>query len=85
MKKYFDEDYIKSVTELIESKSDILKNSNKYEEISKTLSKGLEDFENKLSEELKTEFNEILRLMYISENYYETLAYTLGIKYSNII
>ena len=81
MKQYFDEDYIKSITELVESKSSILKNSDKYE----TLNKELENFENKLPEEMKNEFTEILRLMYISENYYETLAYTLGVKYSNMV
>ena len=85
MKQYFDEDYIKSITELVESKSSILKNSDKYEKISKTLNKELENFENKLPEEMKNEFTEILRLMYISENYYETLAYTLGVKYSNMV
>ncbi len=85
MEKCFDENYIESIRFLVENNSSVLNNSENYNKVSKELIKRLDNFDEKLPSELEEEFNEIISLMYQSENYYITLAYALGAKYSNIL
>lgn len=81
----FDKETINYITELVENKSYLLINQKDFKEKDKMLSLCMENFENDLSEEKKEKFNSIIKLMYQIEEYYLTLAYSLGTKYGKNI
>ena len=81
----FDTDIIKSVNQLVENKSSVLREIEDFKEKDKMLSLCMEEFENDLSKEKKEKFDNIIRLMYEVEEYYNTLAYSLGTKYGKNI
>ena len=81
----FDKDTVSYINDLVENKSDLLNEINDFKEKDKILYLYMEEFENKLSDENKDKFDEIVKLMYQVEEYYIALAYSLGTKYGKNI
>ena len=81
----FDTDTISYITQLVESKSNLLNEIKDFKEKDKMLSLSMEALENELSKENKDKFDKIIKLMYQVEEYYIALAYSLGTKYGNNI
>ncbi|MCI9063542.1 MAG: hypothetical protein HFJ17_02935 [Clostridia bacterium] len=80
-KELFDEETISYVSQLVESKSNLLNDIKDFRDKDKMLSICMEDLEGNLSSENKKKFDEVIKLMYQVEEYYITLAYSLGTKY----
>lgn len=79
--KIFDNENYKFISELVESKIPILRQNKKFEEKYLRLSNAVEELENELSENQKQQFDEIIKLMHETEQYYFALSYSLGVKY----
>ena len=61
----------------------LLREIKDFKETDKMLSICMEEMEDVLSEDLRDKFDEVIRLMYKTEEYYFTLAYSLGAKYGS--
>lgn len=79
----FDNETVEHISNLVESKMHILREIEEFKKIDKKLSIFMEELENALPENLKDKFDEIIKLTYQTEEYYFTLAYSLGIKYGS--
>ena len=79
--KIFDNENYKFISELVESKIPILRQNKKFEEKYLRLSKAVEELENELSENQKQQFDEIIKLMHETEQYYFALSYSFRVKY----
>lgn len=79
----FDEDTVESISNIVESKMDLLKGIEEVDNKEKKLAMYIDELDNELPENLKQKFDEIMRLIYRLEEYYFTLAYSLGTKYGN--
>ncbi len=80
-KELFDKDIVESISTLVEKKMSILEDVQDFKEKDKKLAFCMEDLENALPDELREKYDEVMRLMYQTEDYYFTLAYLLGAKY----
>ena len=81
----FDKTEVSSISDFVESKSPILNEIDDFKEKDKMLSLNMELFEKELSTEDKEKFDNIIKLMYQVEEYYISLAYSLGVKYGKNI
>ena len=80
MKIFENKDY-KYISDFIESKSYILGKNKEFSKYYMNLSKLIEELDQALEGEQKEKFNEIIKLLYKTEEYYFALSYSLGIKY----
>lgn len=78
------EDY-KAISNFIETKIPLLRKNVHFEKIYKELYTKIEEFEKTLTKEKAEQFNEIIKLIYQTEEYYLSFAYSLGIKYGKNI
>lgn len=69
------------IAELVQEKIAELKNNKDFEEKYEELSKKIDELENELNNEDKEKFLDIIKLTFSVEEYYFTLAYSLGVKY----
>ena len=81
LENFFDKDTVENISNLVESKMNMLKDIPDFKEKDKLFSANMEELDKKLPEDLKEQFDEIVRLNYQIEDYYFTLAYLLGSKY----
>lgn len=81
----FDKTEVGSISDFVESKSPILNEIDDFKEKDKMLSLNMELFEKELSADEKEKFDNIIKLMYQVEEYYISLAYSLGVKYGKNI
>lgn len=79
----FDEDTVESISNIVESKMNLLKGIKEFDDKEKKLAMYIEELDNELPESLKEKFDEVMRIIYRLEEYYFTLAYSLGTKYGN--
>ena len=79
--KIFDNENYKFISELVESKISLLRENKNFEEKYIRLSDVVEELEDTLSESQKKQFDEIIKLMNETEQYYFALSYSLGVKY----
>lgn len=77
----FDEDTVKDISNLVESKMNLLNKVPAFKEKDQNLAIATEDFENALSDELNDKFDDVMRLHYQIDSYYFTLAYFLGLQH----
>ncbi len=74
----FDEDMVETISNLVENKMPLLNKVKSFKEKDLSLAKATEEFENLLSEDLKSKFDDVIRLHYEIDSFYFTLAYFLG-------
>ena len=77
LKKLEDSDIVEHTSDYIEKKFKILNQVDNFKNKDKKLSKSMEEFQDLLSDDLKEKFDDIMRLVYLTEDYYFTLAYFL--------
>ena len=80
-----DKDTISNISEIVENKMYILKKDKNFNQLDNQLLLNIDSFEKLIPKELKYRFDEIMRLIYQTEDYYFWLAYSLGIKYRKSI
>ena len=73
----------KIISELVEKRINILKQSEGFKEKYNMLSTKIDKLEIELKEKQKKDFQDILKLFYETEEYYFAFAYSLGVKYGN--
>ena len=78
----FDEDTVEAISNLVEEKMPLLNKLPAFKEKDQSLAKVTEDLEDHLSEDLKSKFDDVMKLHYEIESYYFTLAYFLGKRHS---
>ena len=78
----FDEDTVEAISNLVEEKMPLLNKLPAFKEKDQSLAKVTEELENHLSEDLKSKFDDVMKLHYEIESYYFTLAYFLGKRHS---
>ena len=81
----FDKETVSNISELVQSKMKVLNKTLEFKEKDKHFSEILENFENSLSEDLKEQFDDVIKTHYQILDYYFTLAYFLGVKQGNQI
>lgn len=81
----FDKDIVSNISNFIESKIGKLEKVKDFSEKDKKLAMNIESLDEKMPEELKDTFDEMIKLTYQLEEYYFTLAYLLGTKYGKQI
>ena len=77
----FDEDTVEAISNLVESKMNLLNKVPAFKEKDQALATATEDLENALSDELNDKFDDVMRLHYQIDSYYFTLAYFLGLQH----
>ena len=80
---FFENEDYKFVTNMINEKIDILKQNKNFKEKYTRLYDLIDELDEALSDEQKKNFNEMMDLIYSTEEYYFALAYSLGVKYGN--
>ena len=83
--KLFDKERVNKINEFVEGKSNILNEIKDFKEKEKILSLCMESLEKELSKEHKENFEKVIKLMYQVEEYYITLAYSLGTNFTGKI
>ena len=78
----FDEDTVAAISNFVEEKMPLLNKLPAFKEKDQSLAKVTEELENHLSEDLKSKFDDVMKLHYEIESYYFTLAYFLGKRHS---
>lgn len=78
---FFENGDYKFVTNLINDKIEKLKKYNDFNEQYTKLYDTIDELEVLLDDTQKEKFNEIMQLVYNTEEYYFALAYSLGVKY----
>ena len=78
---FFENGDYKFVTNLINDKIEKLKKYNDFNEQYTKLYDVMDELEVLLDDAQKEKFNEIMQLVYNTEEYYFALAYSLGVKY----
>ena len=81
----FNLDDYKNIANLIEEKMSILRKNEDFNEKYLRLTNMIENLGNKLDENKKEEFEEIVKLFYETEQYYFILSYSLGVKYGDML
>ena len=81
----FNLDDYKNIANLIEEKMSILRKNEDFNEKYLRLTNMIENLGNKLEENKKEEFEEIVKLFYETEQYYFILSYSLGVKYGDML
>ncbi len=81
LENFFDKDTVENISNLVESKMNILKDIPDFKEKDRKLASYMEEIDENLPEDMKEKFDEMVRLNYQLEDYYFTLAYLLGSKY----
>ena len=81
----FDKDIVSNINNFIEAKMEKLDKVKDFSEKNKKLTMNIETLDEKMPEELKDTFDEMIKLTYQVEEYYFTLAYFLGTKYGKQI
>ena len=84
-KETFDRKTVEDISKLVEDKMNILQEVEDFKQKDETLSNISEEFEGLLPDELKSKFKSIMKLAYQLDEYYFTLAYFLGAKFTNKI
>lgn len=77
----FENENYKFISEFVETKIPILRTNSNFEKQYIQVSKLMEEIENELTDMQKGKFNEMIELIYKTEEYYFALAYSLGVKY----
>ena len=77
----FNNENYKFISNFVEEKISILKENENFSQKYKKLLDLMEELEKTLSDEQKEQFNEIIQLIYKTEEYYFALSYSLGVKY----
>ncbi len=77
-KNLFDKETVGNISNLVENKMYILNNIADFKEKDKNFAVSMEKFESSLTDDLRFQFNEIMRLNFQIESYYFTLAYFIG-------
>ncbi len=78
---FLENENYKYISEFVETKLPILRENKQFETAYLDLSSIMEELEDKLTEEQKQQFREMVKLIYKTEEYYFALAYSLGVKY----
>ena len=73
------------ITNLINDKMEKLKKYKDFNEKYTKLYDTIDEMDGILEDSQKYKFNEIMKLIYETEEYYFALAYSLGVKYGNEI
>ena len=79
--KIFEKEIVSHISSFIEEKTEKLKEVKDFAEKDKKLAMNMETLDEKIPDELRKNFDEMVRLTYQIEEYYFTLAYLLGAKY----
>lgn len=79
----FDKETVENISKLVQDKMQILNNVTEFKEKDQSFASALENLEDRLSDELNDQFDDIMRLNYQIESYYFTLAYFLGLQHGN--
>lgn len=77
----FNNDDYKFISNFVEQKIPVLKESKNFEKDYLRLNDAIEELERTLTEEQKRQLDEIIQLFYKTEEYYFAFSYTLGMKY----
>ena len=77
----FNNDYYNFISNFVEQKIPVLKESKNFEKDYLRLNDAIEEFEKILPEQQKEKFDEIVQLFYKTEEYYFAFSYSLGVKY----
>lgn len=78
------EDY-KIISNLIEQKVSILRQSKDFDKKYLRLTNLIEELEDDLVKEQKEKLDEIIKLFYETEEYYFVLSYSLGVRYGDFL
>ena len=78
LKNIEDEEYVENLSDYIEGKFNKLNEIKAFKEKDKKLTDIKEEFETSLTDQQNEMFDEVMRLIYQTEDYYFTLAYILG-------
>ena len=76
----FDNETISNISYLVENKMSLLNSLPDFKEKDKIFAVALERLESSLTDDLRKQFNEVMRLNLQVESYYFALAYYLGTK-----
>ncbi len=79
--EFFENGDYKFIMNLIDKKMEILKNIKEFNEQYAKLYDCIDELQIILDDKQKEKFNEIITLFYNTEEYYISLAYSLGVKY----
>lgn len=71
----------KFIRNLLDEKMSILRTSEKFEKKYTRLFDAMEELQETLNQSQKEKFNEIVELVYSTEEYYFAVMYLLGVKY----
>lgn len=82
---FFENGDYRLITNLINDKMEKLKKYKGFNEKYTKLYDMIDEMDVLLNDEQKQKFNEIIKLIYETEEYYFALAYSLGVKYGNEI
>lgn len=80
-KKLFDGDDYKYISNFVEQKLPILRQNKNFNDKYLKLTNMTENFEKTLTTKQKEQLDEIIKLIYETEEYYFAFSYSLGIKY----
>ena len=80
LEKLFNKENLSTISDLIEDKMSCLNQIPEFKEKDKKFATAMENFENSLSEDLRKNFDNVIKLSYQLDEYYFTLAYFLGKK-----
>ncbi len=78
---FFNDGSYRFVTNMINEKIDVLKENGEFNEKYTRMYDLIDEFDLILEDNQKKKFNEIMELIYNTEEYYFALAYSLGVKY----
>ena len=81
----FEKEYYKEISKFIEQKIPRLRENKKFEKEYLRLNELIEQLQKELHENEKEKFNEIIDLVYKTEEYYFAYSYLLGIKHGTDI
>ncbi len=82
LEQLFDMEFVEDISNLVESKMSVLQKVKDFKKKDKELSREMEELDNMLPEDMKSKFDDVIRHTYEVEQYYFTLAYLIGTKYS---
>lgn len=85
LENVFDKDTVENISNLVETKIDMLKSIPDFKEKDSLFSTIMEELDENLPDDLKDKFDEMVRLNYQIEDYYFTLAFLLGSKYGDFV
>ena len=80
---FFENGDYKLITNLINDKMEILKKYENFSKKYKRLYDVIDELELILDDKQKEKFNEVMQLVYETQEYYLALSYSLGVKYGD--